>query len=446
MASLAQARDMHSTNDTHVPSDPMDVDPENDEFDAKDAFATGAASDAALRRAFRAKARRRGLTMRMTAGAVRALASVVEMVGAAAFSEAFAARDARETRDARDVPDPLPPSPLLPNVHIQNVVQRWGPSAMVGYRMEVRDAAWFVLPTLGDGGCLFITLRLAWELFEGLRQATAYLDATADGSARPLPPPPHLNGKAPNVVREAQIIRETIAKWLEKLHEPIKGGERFRVGPDARSVNRGDFVATHLIGDEGIDVPETTPEDVAALERADAARDKLSVARAEVRKRENLILEYLIRMRNPSEWGSTPEWRAFAYLTRLPFVTYTLPYAWKRLPNPELIRSLLIVPSGELRAAVPADLVEEAPALASAPVPSPESATDTESSESADEIMDEEPPSPFAYAGRLFFHDGHYVGLMTAYEFWILVAVHGMPFIQANNIVPFDTYLRQVRI
>lgn len=250
------------------------------------------------------------------------------------------------------------------------------------------DAGWYVIPVRGNGACLFTSLRLAWELRTALRVARQ-----CERTGAPFTDtPPLLDGFAPAVLRQGDVIRDTIVRWYHTgLNRPLPGGLMLRdrddagSGARARRLTRGDMIVNFLISDFGKEgVPETLPAQVEELvaarasmvaggatapdPAAPAAPDaiaalaamdaRLRTARIEVAQRSRELTRYLARMADPLAWGSVPEWQAWAYITLVAHIVY------QRCPTPstQITPRLCVVPRTtpavpHLRAPVPADVL-----------------------------------------------------------------------------------------
>jgi hypothetical protein len=274
---------------------------------------------------------------------------------------------------------------------------------------------WYVLPVCGNGGCLFTSLRLAWELFSALKAVHAH---ERDGT--PLPPPPLLDGHHTNVIRGGEAVRLAIVRWFtEGLDKPLPGGLMLRdkddAGGIARRITRGDLVAQFLVTDAGKDVPETLQYQVDECTRqygtrsdhveaavdgskdgsgtddatgtavdgskdgsgtddatgtaVDGSKDgsdlelRILKLKSDVARRTAQLKLYLDQISLPTTWGSQPEWQAWAYLTQMAFVVYYPNVRPNTRAATDVIATLSVVPPTtervpKLKAPVPPDVLD----------------------------------------------------------------------------------------
>jgi hypothetical protein len=143
-----------------------------------------------------------------------------------------------------------------------------------------------IIKAAGNGRCLFISLRLALECF-------TLIEIKAKGD----PVPTHcINGHAECVVSSAETLCGMICDWYEKgLSKEVAGfGSYITSG---RQWTRRDILAIEMV-QKGRDVPEEGSE------------------------REQAALGYIKRMRQRGSWGSTPEYTAFAFMSKLRVEVY----------------------------------------------------------------------------------------------------------------------------
>lgn len=143
-----------------------------------------------------------------------------------------------------------------------------------------------VIKAAGNGRCLFISLRLALECF-----------TLIDMEARSEPVPVHcINGRADCVIKSAETLAGMICDWYQNnmAKEVVGFGSYISSG---RAWVRRDLIAIEMV-QKGRDVPEDGPE------------------------RESAALKYLAKMRQRGSWGSTPEYTAFAFMSKLRVEVY----------------------------------------------------------------------------------------------------------------------------
>ena len=274
----------------------------------------------------------------------------------------------------------------------------------------------YVLRVKGDGGCLFTSLRLAFELFTALRRALKHARLGGVVSADDLDPLalPLLDGYNSLVTEQGARVRSAVVQWFrEGLETPLPGSIVTREKDDGenvrRLVTRGDLLMNMLIADHGREVPETLSVQVFALEarataletallaipddeevaKANASEEAATARAASLRARtqwetrQRLLLQYLDTISHPSEWASFAELQAWTYMSRIAHVVYTPRGDGRGLLPPQLAA---VPPEGAvsklaLRARVPDDVaamhsdtrdIRDLPlALAPAPVPAP---------------------------------------------------------------------------
>lgn len=126
-----------------------------------------------------------------------------------------------------------------------------------------------------NGSCLFTSLRLGLELHAVLakhRSGTRVVSACLDG-------------RAPALLKSAEDLRAMVVQWYaDNLDKEIPG--------DAPRLKRGDLLAIEMVR-HAHDVPVDGP------------------------LRTEAIQKYLAAMRRQGTWGSTPEYVAFAMMSKL---------------------------------------------------------------------------------------------------------------------------------
>lgn len=138
-----------------------------------------------------------------------------------------------------------------------------------------------------NGRCLFIALRLALESVTVLRNVRMGRET----------PRACFNGYEPAVIDSAESLAELIFAWYSKKPCAEVPGFGQTGGAGAPAWRRMDILATEMVS-QGRDVDDNDAAKQAAADR------------------------YLERMRQPGEWGSTPEYLAFAFLSKLAVEVY----------------------------------------------------------------------------------------------------------------------------
>lgn len=148
-----------------------------------------------------------------------------------------------------------------------------------------------VIKAEGNGSCLFISLRLALE-------CTTILKKARDGEPVPTAV---VDGSDERVLRSAESMRALIVKWYHGgLDRDVPGlGSYVQATSTSsgRTWRRGDILAMEMVR-SAKDVPEEGLERIAAM------------------------LKYLDYMKLRSTWGGTPEYTAFAILSKLTVEVY----------------------------------------------------------------------------------------------------------------------------
>lgn len=141
------------------------------------------------------------------------------------------------------------------------------------------------------GSCLFVALRLGLECAVLLRRVAA------------KDPPPEsalLDGLHPAAAEAAEDLRRMICKWysggLDKTIASFGNYSEANASQSSRLWTRQDVLAVEMVR-LGQDVPESGPE------------------------RTTQALQYIKDMQS-GEWGSTPEYTAFAMLSKLEIQVY----------------------------------------------------------------------------------------------------------------------------
>lgn len=151
----------------------------------------------------------------------------------------------------------------------------------------------YVIKAEGNGSCLFISMRLALEYLKVLKIARESQSvATAI-----------LDGRDSKVCASAEGLRELVVLWYkDHLNATVPGFGQYTQSTDTstgREWMRGDILAIEMVR-ANHDVPESGPQRSLAMSR------------------------YLERMSRRGEWGSTPEYTAFAFMAKLTVEVYQL--------------------------------------------------------------------------------------------------------------------------
>lgn len=143
-----------------------------------------------------------------------------------------------------------------------------------------------VIQASGNGRCLFVSLRLALE-------CTAILSMDRKGQC---PKSVCLDGHSKTVTSSAEDLAQLICKWYSSgLDKEISSfGSYVQSG---RQWCKRDILAMEMV-QRGRDIPEDGPE------------------------RHKAALDYLQKMQRPGTWGSTPEYTAFAFMSKLKVEVY----------------------------------------------------------------------------------------------------------------------------
>jgi hypothetical protein len=156
----------------------------------------------------------------------------------------------------------------------------------------------YIIKAEGNGSCLFISMRLALEYLKVLKIAKE-----SQSVANAI-----LDGRDPKVCASAEGLRELVVLWYkEHLDVVVPGFGQYTQSTDTakgREWVRGDILAIEMVRSNH-DVPETGPERSAAMTK------------------------YLERMSRRGEWGSTPEYTAFAFMAKLTVEAYQLDLSGK---------------------------------------------------------------------------------------------------------------------
>lgn len=149
-----------------------------------------------------------------------------------------------------------------------------------------------VIKASGNGSCMFISLRLALEYLKVLK-----VSAEASQSLRSA----ILDGHDAKVLASAEGLRELIVLWYRSyLDTVVPGFGQYTQSTETakgREWMRGDILAIEMVR-ANHDVPEDGP------------------------LRQDAMLKYLERMARRGEWGSTPEYTAFAFMAKLTVQVY----------------------------------------------------------------------------------------------------------------------------
>jgi len=133
-----------------------------------------------------------------------------------------------------------------------------------------------VLKALGNGSCLFISLRLGLELLKVLE----------------VKKPGVLDGRNATIVKSAEDLRVIIINWYSNgLKKTVESFGAFNEKSE-KVWTREDIIATELHNLSPSDVPEDGPERLKA------------------------VLLYLEKMKQEGTWGGTPEYTAFAFMAK----------------------------------------------------------------------------------------------------------------------------------
>lgn len=147
---------------------------------------------------------------------------------------------------------------------------------------------WYRVPVAGDGGCMFTSARLGWELISVLQSIEKGDDIT------------HfiLDGNNQIAIRGGFLVRQRICEWYKSgLLKPVPSMGKYTEADGGRDWLRGDLLAMEMVQRE-TEVPEE------GVERTKAQ------------------IKYLLHMMLPKTWGGTPEYFAFAQIFKLQIVIY----------------------------------------------------------------------------------------------------------------------------
>ena len=149
-----------------------------------------------------------------------------------------------------------------------------------------KESEWYRVPVSGDGGCMFTSARLGWEL-------VTLLEFIADKKEIKSF---ILDGHNNVVIRGGFMVRQRICEWYKAgLNKPVPSMGKYTVG--GRDWVRGDLLAVEMVQRE-TDVPEE------GVERTKAQ------------------IKYLLHMMLPKTWGGTPEYFAFAHIFKIKISIY----------------------------------------------------------------------------------------------------------------------------
>jgi hypothetical protein len=152
----------------------------------------------------------------------------------------------------------------------------------------MNEEEWYRVPVTGDGGCMFTSARLGWELIsvvqtleKGEELRTFVLD-----------------GNSTIAIKGGFIVRQRICEWYRSgLTKPIPSMGKYTEADGGRDWQRGDLLAMEMVQRE-TEVPE------------------------EGKERTRAQLKYLLQMLLPKTWGGTPEYFAFAHIFKIKLVIY----------------------------------------------------------------------------------------------------------------------------
>jgi hypothetical protein len=184
-----------------------------------------------------------------------------------------------ETNKIAEVADPTPINDDVRGAHA-DVIQK-----------EVKDSelnVWYRVPVAGDGGCMFTSARLGWELIAVMQSIEKNEEINNF----------ILDGNNQVAIRGGFLVRQRICEWYKSgLTKSVPSMGKYTETEGGRDWCRGDLLAMEMVQRE-TEVPEE------GVERTKAQ------------------IKYLLHMMLPKTWGGTPEYFAFAQIFKLRIVIY----------------------------------------------------------------------------------------------------------------------------
>ena len=260
--------------------------------------------------------------------------------------------------------------------------------------MSETEIKFFYIPVSGNGSCLFTSIRLCMEL--------SYILNNLGNPIKSF----YLDGHSARMLKASLTIRHRIVEWFRKyLKKEIPQLGNYNEGENARIYQRGDLLALEMVKN-GKDVPE------------------------EGNEREQIILQYLLKMSMPTTWGSTPEYTAAACMTK------KIINIWQRGDTGLFIINSIngggsyILSSNDLFEKERVNTVNESnssdklnEAMLSCSESNPESTDVSQISiRSTTSETNDESEETF----NLFFENNHYVPMMTKHQYNKLLQTYGI--------------------
>jgi hypothetical protein len=147
---------------------------------------------------------------------------------------------------------------------------------------------WYRVPVAGDGGCMFTSARLGWELIAVMQSIEKNEEINNF----------ILDGNNQVAIRGGFLVRQRICEWYKSgLTKSVPSMGKYTETEGGRDWCRGDLLAMEMVQRE-TEVPEE------GVERTKAQ------------------IKYLLHMMLPKTWGGTPEYFAFAQIFKLRIVIY----------------------------------------------------------------------------------------------------------------------------
>jgi len=151
-----------------------------------------------------------------------------------------------------------------------------------------KEDTWYRVPVAGDGGCMFTSARLGWELIAVLQSIEKEEEINNF----------ILDGNNEVAIRGGFLVRQRICEWYKSgLAKSVPSMGKYTEKDGGRDWCRGDLLAMEMVQREN-EVPEE------GVERTKAQ------------------IKYLLHMMLPKTWGGTPEYFAFAQIFKLKIVIY----------------------------------------------------------------------------------------------------------------------------
>jgi hypothetical protein len=192
-----------------------------------------------------------------------------------------------ETTKIAEVADPTPINDDVRGAHAD--VMRGAHADVI--QKEVKDSelnVWYRVPVAGDGGCMFTSARLGWELIAVMQSIEKNEEINNF----------ILDGNNQVAIRGGFLVRQRICEWYKSgLTKSVPSMGKYTETEGGRDWCRGDLLAMEMVQRE-TEVPEE------GVERTKAQ------------------IKYLLHMMLPKTWGGTPEYFAFAQIFKLRIVIY----------------------------------------------------------------------------------------------------------------------------